>query len=510
MVEPARVEVPEDSPSRDTGRGASLGDRAARGTGITLIVQGSRTVLQFGSMVVLARLLVPEDFGLVAMVTAVIGIAQLVRDFGLSVAAIQSTTLSTEERDNLFWANTGIGLACTVVVIACTPLIVGIYDEPRLTPVVLSLASVFAVSGFITQYKASLARDMRFKAIGLTDVVAQVLSTGVAIALAALGFGLWALVAQQVTNAVSTAVLSVVLARWWPRLPHRGTSIRRFLRFGAGVFGTQGISYVASNVDNVAIGAVWGATPLGLYSRGYQLMMMPLSQINAPMTQVALPVLSRVQEDDDVFSSYLQKSQLVACYVTATLFAVAVGLAEPVVLVLFGPVWVGVIPIFAVLAVGGVFRSVAQIAYWAYLARGKSGALFRQRMVTGSLTIAMVLGGLPWGPVGVATGATAANLFSWVIAVWHVGRVTGIDTRPLLVTAVRTIAIIGAPCGAVAHLGVFFPVAAMLQIVIGCAFAGAYVAGAYLVFPSIRKDLDLTLSFGRRAFGRKRGQLAKG
>src|ERR1700750_2003460 len=129
----------------------SLGDAAARGTGITLAVQAGRTILQFGSIVALARLLTPADFGLVAMVTAVIGVADLVRDFGLSLAAVQAPKLSHGERTNLFWANVGLGLACTLVAMAMTPFIVAGYHEPRLAPIVLALAPVFLLSGITTQ-----------------------------------------------------------------------------------------------------------------------------------------------------------------------------------------------------------------------------------------------------------------------------------------------------------------------------------------------------------------------
>ncbi|MFT4010239.1 MAG: oligosaccharide flippase family protein, partial [Nocardioidaceae bacterium] len=177
-----------------------LGDSAARGTGITLLVQAGRTVLQFGSVVVLARLLTPEDFGLIAMVTAVIGIADLIRDFGLSLATMQAKDLTHEERDNLFWANLAMGGGCTVIAVAATPLIVSGYGEPRLAPIVLSLAWVFTISGFTTQFRAGLARDLRFRAIGTSDLGSQLIATIVAIVLAASGAGLWALVAQQVVS----------------------------------------------------------------------------------------------------------------------------------------------------------------------------------------------------------------------------------------------------------------------------------------------------------------------
>jgi PST family polysaccharide transporter len=483
-------------------RPANLGDVAARGTAITLLVQVLRVVVQFGSVVVLARLLVPEDFGLVAMVTAVIGLADLVRDLGLSTAAMQSPTLSEGERDNLFWANLLIGLGCSLLVVAATPLIVLLYDEPRLTGIVLALAPVFALSGFTTQFRAGLARQMRFKALGFSELGGQAVAAAVAIALAVAGFGLWALVVQQVLTAAAVAVICVVLAGWWPGLPRRSVSIRRFLRFGVGVFGTESIGYLTKNVDNIAIGAVYGAAPLGLYSRAYQLMRMPLQQINAPLNNVVLPVLRHVQRDDREFLRYLGRAQLVLVYTTTVVFAVLGGLAEPVVLVLFGDVWVGVAPILAVLAVAGVFRAAAGIPWWAYLARGKSGALFRQRLVTGLLGVVAILAGVPWGAVGVATGVAVGAVLAWVIGLWHVGRVTGLNTRPLLAHALKVVVLVGVPTAAAAFVGTLVPWHPLLQIVVGSLLAAGALGLGALLLPGLRADVRVVATFGRRALRR--------
>ena len=477
----------------------SLGDAAARGTGVTLATQATRALLQFGSVVVLARLLTPEDFGLVAMVTAVVGIADLLRDFGLSSAAVQSPHLDDAERTNLFWANLGLGMACALLAVAAQPLIVAGYGEPRLAPIVLALAGVFVVTGATTQFRSDLIRRMRFGAIAAADVAAQLVGIAVAVALAVAGAGLWAIVAQQATVALAGLAGTVLAASWWPGLPRRQVSIRRFFRFGAGLLGTQSIAYATKNVDNVALGAVWGAAPLGLYSRAYQLLMMPLNQINAPMTGVALPVLSRVQQDEATFARYLARAQLVACYVTATVFAVAAALADPLVLVLFGPRWEQVGPIFAVLALGGIFRAVAQIAYWIFLARGKTGAQLRQDLVLRPIMIGLILAGLPWGPIGVAIGHSVGAFGYWLATLVHVGRVCAVDTRPLLRNAVRAVALVSLPCGLAALAATTLPVSAALQLAAGVLAAGLYLALAGLALPAVRTDLQAVLGLARRA-----------
>lgn len=481
----------------------SLSDAAARGAGVVLGTQVARVLLQFGSVVILARLLTPEDFGLVAMVTAIVGIAEIIRDAGLSSAAVQATHLSDDERTNLFWANLGLGTACALVILACEPLIVAGYGEPRLAPIVIALAFVFMISGANTQYRADLMRRMRFRQLAMSDVLAQFVAISVAVVLALAGAGLWAIVAQQIVTAVVAFGINIANVRWMPGLPRRGVSLTRFFRFGGGVLGTNALAYVTKSITTVAIGAYYGAAPLGLYNRAYQLLMTPLQQIDAPMTSVVLPVLSKVQDDDETFARYLARTQMVACYVTSLILAVAAGLAYPVTLVLFGPRWIGVAPIFVVLAIGGVFRTLSTIAYWIFLAKGFTGAQLKMDMIARPIMILIMVSGLPWGVVGVAVGHGVAFFLYWVLAFVRVGQVTGVDVRPLFWTAIRTIGLVSAPSGILAWVASeLLHTAPVLELLAGVGAAGCYLAFAALVFPVVRADLVMARTIGRRAMSR--------
>ncbi|WP_111767660.1 lipopolysaccharide biosynthesis protein [Nakamurella deserti] len=480
----------------------SLGDRAARGSKVVLLTQAVRAGLQFASMIILARLLDPSVFGLVAMVTAVIGIADLVRDFGLSSAAIQSPTLSRDERTNLFWVNLGFGALCTAVVASCAPLIQAIYDQAGLTPIILSLSAVFLISGANTQFRADLTRSMRYGKLAAADITAQAVGIAVAAGLAVAGAGVWALVAQQLTVAIVSLAMNVVSTRWLPGPPRRRVSLRRFFAFGSSLFATQALTYLTKNVDNIALGVYSGPYQLGLYSRAYQLLMTPLNQINAPMTGVALPVLSKIQDDDERFARYLGRAQLVACYLTASIFAVAAGVSGPLTLVLFGEAWAPVAPIFAILAIGGIFRSIQQIAYWTYLAKGRTGAQLKMILVTRPLMIAIILAGVPWGPIGVAVGHTVAYFLFWLVSVRHVGRVTGVDSARLLRNAVRPVALVSLPAGAVAFAATLLPLPPLADLGAGVVAAGLFVVLMIAVVRPVREDVSVLRDFVRRAGGR--------
>ena len=249
-----------------------------------------------------------------------------------------------------------------------------------------------------------------------------------------------------------------------------------------------------------------GPTQLGFYSRAYQLLMAPLNQINAPMTGVALPVLSRVQDDDVRFNSYLTRAQLVACYLTASVFAVSAGVSDPLVTLLFGAVWHPVAAIFAVLAVGGVFRSIQQIAFWTYLARGKTGAQLHMIMVTRPIMIAIILAGLPWGPLGVAVGHSVAYFLFWLVSTIHVGRVTGVDSSSLIRNAILPVLVVSLPAGVLAFAATRLPLEPIAQLGIGVGAALLYFALIALVNRSVRADIEILFSFVRRAFGGRRAQ----
>jgi O-antigen/teichoic acid export membrane protein len=480
-----------------------LGRAAARGAGIAVGAQGARFILQIASLVVLSRLLTPTDFGLVAMVTAVLGIAEILRDFGLSSAAVQAKTLSDAQRSNLFWVNLGIGMSCTLIVIACIPLIAKLYDQPALGPIILSLAWLFIISGANTQFRAELSRSLRFKALAVADVTAQAVSVTASIVAATIGFGYWAIVIQQVVLVLVTCTTNIFQCRWRPGLPRRGVPMRSFFKYGGALLGMQTLGYTTNNVDNIAIGAYWGPMDLGLYSRGYQLLLVPLNQIANALTQVVLPIMSRVQDDVVAFGRYVHRAQLACSYLFGSGFAIAAGLASPIVLILLGKQWSEVAPIFAILAIGGMFRGFSQVTYWIGLSKGLTGAQFRIYLVVRPLMIALILAGLPWGPRGVAVGHSLAFLLDWVVSIWWVGSRAGMNVRQLMLTPIRSVLVVSAPAGLLAFAGSRLVSSPFAELSIGLVLSAAYIAMIMTFSATEREHGRLTLDMGRMAFGRR-------
>lgn len=481
------------------GPAGGYGNAAARGTSLAMLSQLVRSVLQIGSLVVLARFLSPRDFGVVASVTAVVGVADILRDFGLSSASVQAKTLSDGQRTNLFWTNIALGAGCGLIVFAAAPLIAWMYGDSSLIPVTFALASIFVINGFMTQFNAELTRNLRFSAIAIAEISGYVGSIVIAVVLAVLGAGYWSIVVQQIAAVVITFFLSFLLCPWRPTWWRHDATIKPFFKFGRGVLGTQLIAYATLNSDNIAVGTYWGPTVLGVYSRAYQLLMVPLNQINRPLTRVALPILAKVQDDDELFSRYLQKAQIVGCYITATIFAFVTALSQPIVAILFGSQWKAVVPVLAVLAASGVFRAISQISYWAYMARGRTGAQFKLYLITRPPMIALMVAGLPWGAVGVAVGSGVAYTAYWLVSLICVGPAVGIDSMPLLRNGIRSVLVVCTPAGVLAYVGVLVVHQPWLQIAVGVFLGFCYLAALIVVVPFVRRDFGIVWHFAVRA-----------
>jgi PST family polysaccharide transporter len=483
-----------------------LGSRAARGAAVTLGAQGIKILVQTASLIVLARLLSPTDYGLITMVVAIIGVGEIFRDFGLSSAAIQAPTLSRGQRDNLQWINTGIGIVLAALVFAGAGLIAQAYDHEQLVPLAQVLSVTFIVNGFATQYRADLIRRMRFRALAVADVGAPVVALGVAIVGALLGWGYWALAAQQLVSAVVLAGILVATARWLPGLPRRGEPMRDLIRFGWNLVGSQLVGYISNNVDSFIIGRRFGAEPLGLYNRAFQLLMTPLNQVRSPLTTVALPVLSRLSHDNRRFGDYVAKGQVAMGYTIVIAVGFAGALADPLVRIVLGERWASVAPILFLLAIAAIFQTLAFVGYWVYVARGLTAQLFRYSTVSAVIRITLVLLGSNWGVLGVAAAFAIAPAISWPISLLWLSRTTTIPTARLYAGAGRIITVVvagGAPAALVAHL--LAPWGAVAQLTLGLASGLAVLGVAALVIPPIRRDVADVVSMVR-LLGRRRAR----
>jgi O-antigen/teichoic acid export membrane protein len=478
-----------------------LKQKTIRGGLAKAIAQGTNFALRLGSVMILARLLDPKDFGLVGMVTAVIGIFNVFKDFGLSAAAVQRKTVTEEQSSALFWINLLVGATLGLVTLALAPVVVKFYREPRLFGLTAVLATGFLFNAAGVQHAALLERQMRFTALAVIDIVSLVTSTMVGIGMAMHGYGYWALVATTlVTSCVYTIGMWLVTA-WIPGRPSKGADIRSMLRFGGTVTLSGLVMYIASNLEKVLLGRFWGVEAIGLYGRAYQLINIPTDNLNSTVGGVAFAALSRLQDQPNRLKSYFLKGYSLVLSLTVPITFACALFASDMIAVFLGPKWKDAVPIFRLLAPTTLAFAIVNPLGWLLSSLGMVGRGLKIVLVLAPIMVGGYVLGLPYGPKGVAMGYSAVMIVCIIPLITWAVRGTVISLRDILLTVSRPLLSGAVAAGVVLSLQFLywarlFP---LPRLVIGTSLLfGTYFGMLLFVMGQKLFYLDLLQTFRRR------------
>lgn len=383
-----------------------LARKATRGAIATLAGQWTRLAVQTASTMVLARLLTPDAYGLVGMVFVFVMLAMLLKDLGLNTATVQRRTITHEQINTLFWINLAVGVVIAALFWVSAEAIAGFYGRPELTGIVIGLSFAVIFGSLASQPQALLSRRMDFTATAVIDVAAMVCGAVTAVVAALLGAGYWALVALHVTQHLARAVLVWRRCGWRPTRPARCEDMRSLLSFGGYLSVTQLLSTMTRHLDNLLIGRYVGATQLGYYAKAYELVLLPLRQIQDPLARVAIPTLSRLQDDPERYRRYYTAAVSAVVIVSMPLLVLLMVSAEEVVLVLLGSQWMGTVPLFRILALAGIAQVVSHTTGWLFVSLGRVRRQAAWFVATRPLFVVAFIAGLPWGARGVVIGYT--------------------------------------------------------------------------------------------------------
>ena len=411
---------------------ANLKRRTISGGAVTMSAQAAKFGLSLASTVILARLLTPRDFGLVAMVTAVTGFLAMFRHAGLAIPTVQREQISHAQVSNLFWINLGVSGLCALIIAALSPVMAWFYRDPRITYITLLLSTTFLIGGFRVQHLALLKRQMRFKAIALIEVGSMATGVGVGIVMALLHYRYWSLVGMSLAQEIAAFLLTGSVSQWKPQLPTRGTGIGPLVSFGAHQTAGNFLFSLARGCDNLLIGRFYGPAAVGLYSRGAALVIRPMEQFLLPVDAVFLPTLSRLQSQPERYrSTFLRLYEAIAMTVFF-LSSLLLALAGPATLVLLGPKWQQVTAIFAGFTFTAIQLPLSTAANWLLTSQGRGKDIFRVTSINACLTLASFLVGLPFGPLGVAIAFSAIGLMVRLPILYYVaGRSGPVSTSDL-------------------------------------------------------------------------------
>ena len=473
--------------------------RAIRGGFAKVCAQGANFALRVASLMVLARLLDPRDFGLVGMVTAFTGVLNLFRDFGLSSATVQRVEVTDEQISTLFWINSLVGATLWLLLVAVSPLVAAFYREPRLLWVTIVLAIGFFVNALGVQHSAILQRQMRFTALALIDIIALVASISVGIGMALYGFKYWSLVAMTITAPLVTSISLWLATGWIPGAPRRRVGIHAMMRFGGTITLNGLVVYVAYNLEKVLLGRFWGAETVGIYGRAYQLINIPTDNLNSAVGEVAFSVLARVQNDAARLRSYFLKGYSLVLALTVPLTIACALFGSDLISVLLGPKWKEAVPIFRLLAPTILMFAMMNPFSWLLFSMGWVNRSLKIALVIAPLAIGAYLIGLPYGPKGVAFA------YSTAMAIWLVPHIlwcihgTNISFGDILSVVKRPV--VSASVAAALASAVQFEYGQMLspllRLLLGCGILfGVY--GVMLLYVMGQKAFYLDLVRGLR------------
>jgi O-antigen/teichoic acid export membrane protein len=379
---------------------------------ITLSSRGITLVIQIGSMMILARILTPTDYGMMAMVAAITGFAKMFSSLGLSTATIQMADINHDQVSTLFWINTGIGAILSLIVASLSPTVAWFYQTPELVWVMLALSITFFINGLAVQHSALLNRQMHFFSLAKIEIISMITGILLAILAALKGVGYWALVLGNLTQCVCSTTGVWFSLKWLPSLPKRDPQIGAIVKFGSDIMAFNIVNYFSRNLDNILIGKFHGSSVLGLYSKAYQLLMMPITNLRDPMTRVALPTLSRLQNAPERYRNYYMKFISLLAFLSMPIIGFMFVCSDQIIILALGDQWIDASILFKILAVVAFIQPVSSTRGLVLLSLGES----RKNLIMGTITAIIVsvgfIMGLPWGAKGVA--------ISYVIVVYSI------------------------------------------------------------------------------------------
>jgi O-antigen/teichoic acid export membrane protein len=407
-----------------------FGRLALRGGLVTGGAQVLRMAIQFVSVVVLARLLVPEDFGLVASVSPIVAFVGLFQNLGLQQAVIQRKEIAERQLNQVFWISALVGLTCTLVIVALSPAVATFYGDSRMTAITIAAALPLLLGSLAALPLALMNRHLKFGQLALNDVYAAVVGLLVTAAAAWLGMGYWSLVIGPAASAAVALLAAWWATRWVPGRPEFRID-RDIISFGANLTGFNLVNFFSRNLDNILIGKFAGPVDLGYYDRAYKLLLFPLQNITQPLSRVMIPLMSRIQDDKARFRDIYLRTNWLLAMVTMPGIAALTLAAEPTVSILFGEKWLAVAPIFAWLGIASLMQPVSSTTGWLFICQGETKTMFHWGIYSSLTTVLSFVVGLQWGAVGVAAAYAISGyvlrvpVLAWLLQ--RLGPVSAID-----------------------------------------------------------------------------------
>jgi PST family polysaccharide transporter len=409
-----------------------LKQRTIRALSWSLILKVGSQIISFSIGIVIARLLMPDDFGLLAMAMVFVGVSSLLSNVGLGSAIIQSQHLSKTDLSTIFWLNMVLASLMATLLYSSSEHISRLYQRIELVEIIETLSVVFLINATATVPRTLLMKDLEFKSIAKSDLIAMFSSGLVAITFAKYGLGYWSLVAQSVSSGVISCILIWLKSKWFPSLIFSFYSVKKIFRFSISVFLTQTLQFITRNIDKFLLGRYLGGEQLGIYDKAYSILMFPLTNISHVIGSVMFPSLSSIQNDKErVRSIYLKVTGVIALCSFPILGGLYV-VSDFFVICIIGEHWAAAIPIIKILSIGGFITTITSVTGAIYLSQGAADLQLKVNLITRPIAIISVLIGLHWGIIGIALGFVISSYINGFITLFIASKLINLKLMSLV------------------------------------------------------------------------------
>lgn len=338
-------------------------------------------ILGFVISIILARLLTPQDYGLIGMIAVFTAFAQLFSDVGMSQALIQRKENSADDEKSVFILNIVLGIVITIIMIIISPLVAWFFKEPKLIWIMISLAFGYTLSSFGIVHYALLSRQLDLKKTAVVSLFNTIGSGLVSIIMALNGFGVWSLVGGALAGIISRVVSLWIISSWRPRGKFSMDSVKSIWKFSGNLLGAGLFTTFVDNLANLLIGRSYSAASLGLYTKANQLQQLPVSLLTGIINRVAFPMFSRNQDNQPALLRGLRMSVKSAVFITTFVCILLVITADHLVPWLFGNQWIGSVKFLKILSVAGIFYPINVLLITMIKSVGRSDLFFKVEVI---------------------------------------------------------------------------------------------------------------------------------
>ena len=425
-----------------------LNRQTKSGVSWNLISSVSNQVGVFILGIILANLLEPKDFGLITMIIVFTGFARILQEMGFNIALIQKKDLTEDHKNSVFWFNIVIGLIAALSLFIAMPFIAEFYDEPMINKIMPFLIAVYIINATSMVHFSMLKKELKFKIVSMARLAASLLAMLVAVILAFLGYGVWALVVQAVLGQVILTIVFLSCYSWRPKFTFKVNAIKDLLKFSINHFGSKSLNYWVKKTDSLLIGKFLGSSDLGIYNKAYRFLALPSSTITSNIASVLVSSFSIAQDDHEYIRENCIKLTRLSGFVITPIMIALIFTSENFVLGLLGEQWSGMIPILKFFAISSIPMSIF-FPGAIFVSQNRTDLQFKVNLFTKILTIGLIIIGISYGIYGVAIAAALGTFIDWSLSMYIAGNLISLNFFKLiksLIPAIIISVVIGYSC----------------------------------------------------------------